>query len=1186
MWADDGEIDLDPITEEREPIVFAPGPAPARRYSSASHHGGGGLRRAASVGSTLRKVPGAPPHRRHSFHPSSSVQRSLGRVAFHDVRDTSDFVRPPNNGGGRKRPSFTGVAPAGSRRHSSGGSFEHGRRHSAASSGTLRRHSSSAKFFVVLLCLILSVMEAAAFDIYWNSPSAGCLRCKNASDRTTPAASAGLRVNAGQAFTGTNATEIVVFYKFGVWPQLSADTAGIPCWVHDAPPCSWNPWVNYTVVANGGVPQRANLSLHLAQVARDLDTYLPDLNSSAVAIVDWEAWRIPASMNYDTLSLYVRFSQKLVREAHPTWTNATRIKEVAAAEFNAAGKQFFLETIKLAKKLRPNARFGYYQYPMDNPSVNDAQEWFWEAVDVLAPSVYIHTPRLPVVNQSAIIAKPVEEALRLAALVGQGTPSGARPVVMPYIRAGCYGVWHPPIPGEAPPFMWNTGDLVASVMAPASMGVDGLIMWGSSSDVHNCSDCGVVERWLAGPAGAAIKRCVADRQACAAARCSGHGKCVDYEPSDPMASCQYESDSDAPSCICDPGYTGSACASRVHATITTTAAAPIILWPNGAPGEVPGAVGPEKYVNEHYYNVSSPELYPFLVPNADAALVVAPGGGYRDLAWDKEGLATAAWLNSIGVSAFLLKYRVPARPAAGGLPPHWAPLQDAQRAMGVVRARAAAYGLNASRIGFAGFSAGSNLAAHLSTTGWRTRIYAPVDAADRLPCRPSFTVMNYLWDAIAANRSSLTPEFAVDADTPVSFLCQAEDDPVAPCENSLVYYMALRRNRVPSSEIHVYPHGGHGYGLCPKSEYEVCSWPARAATWMKKQLAIGNATIGGVLEEGPACTTADSETSGGDDLKVFAFHSHHAGETWKQFDYSVVTTVGASSDLTTTDSGLVAFVHAHGARVAQVVGCGYWLRGGVCVAEGTCPGDITSSASRAAWVAAVVANATAKGVDEISLDIEGHHCHDVVERRPYITKLVNETRLAFRAARPGGRVSFCSLVSRSKAFDTLALSEAADALVVMAYVYSLPAVNDSMTEFLALGVEPGKLVFAFAWYGRDVACVAGTDPRASARCRADATAGSVRSPHYADIVGTLLPQSTTGRVWDPETSSPFFSYLDGNRTRQVSYDDPSSLRLKYTAARSLSISGVGMWEADYLYPDQGDNGKAAQAMWDAFKLPK
>lgn len=164
----------------------------------------------------------------------------------------------------------------------------------------------------------------------------------------------------------------------------------------------------------------------------------------------------------------------------------------------------------------------------------------------------------------------------------------------------------------------------------------------------------------------------------------------------------------------------------------------IPLWPAGhVPNETAGFPGPESRKGndgegcgvqhntpcDHVYNVSVPTLTPFLVTNGTgAAVVIAPGGGYRDLAWGKEGLDVAHMYNALGVSAFVLKYRVPARPPVPGLPHWWAPLQDAQRAVGMVRAGAAKWNLDPNRIGFTGFSAGGHLTGHISTA-WQERIY-------------------------------------------------------------------------------------------------------------------------------------------------------------------------------------------------------------------------------------------------------------------------------------------------------------------------------------------------------------------------------------------------------------------------------------------------------------------------------
>jgi acetyl esterase/lipase len=200
---------------------------------------------------------------------------------------------------------------------------------------------------------------------------------------------------------------------------------------------------------------------------------------------------------------------------------------------------------------------------------------------------------------------------------------------------------------------------------------------------------------------------------------------------------------------------------------------PLELWPADAPppGENGFVCGPERLIvtpgefadSARYYNVSRPTLTPFLVANGSgAAVVVAPGGGYDHLAWWDEGTRVAAKLNAGGVSALLLKYRVPLRPpAAPDAPFAMAQLMDAQRAMGLARANAEAWGFNASRIGFMGFSAGGHLTAHVSTT-WAQRAYPRVDPADDLSCRPDYALLVYPWRLLgAANATAVSPEFNV-----------------------------------------------------------------------------------------------------------------------------------------------------------------------------------------------------------------------------------------------------------------------------------------------------------------------------------------------------------------------------------------------------------------------------------------
>eukprot|EP00750_Incisomonas_marina_P011515 INCI16384.3.p1 GENE.INCI16384.3~~INCI16384.3.p1 ORF type:complete len:270 (-),score=34.18 INCI16384.3:84-893(-) len=213
----------------------------------------------------------------------------------------------------------------------------------------------------------------------------------------------------------------------------------------------------------------------------------------------------------------------------------------------------------------------------------------------------------------------------------------------------------------------------------------------------------------------------------------------------------------------------------------------IPLWPGVAPGDHPGEFGPqvEQCLTANtsvadckdlsVYNVTVPTLTPFLVPNASSGVIVAPGGAYSILAFNREGTDIASWLNSIGVSAFVLKYRVPARL---DLPFGAAPLMDAQRAMGMVRHMAHGGklpGLNTSRVGFMGFSAGSHLTGHLNVE-WANRTYARVDEADDLPCRPDFSMMVYPWESVTQSPVNASPAQAsalnITKDTPPTMLIQ------------------------------------------------------------------------------------------------------------------------------------------------------------------------------------------------------------------------------------------------------------------------------------------------------------------------------------------------------------------------------------------------------------------------------
>lgn len=266
----------------------------------------------------------------------------------------------------------------------------------------------------------------------------------------------------------------------------------------------------------------------------------------------------------------------------------------------------------------------------------------------------------------------------------------------------------------------------------------------------------------------------------------------------------------------------------------------IPIWPHGAPDATPAA-GPEVDTTTskgqliagrpvvRLGNVSTPTmtLYRPKGENSGAAVVVFPGGGYQILAMDLEGTEVCGWLNSIGVSCVLLKYRVP---HSGPYPKSPQALEDAQRTMGLVRQHAAEWRIDPHRVGVLGFSAGGHLAAAISTH-YEHRLYRPVDAADRLSCKPDFAVVLYPGYLRKGREGlALNPDISVTTQTPPTFLLQTEDDTVAHVESSLAYYIALKNADVPV-EMHLYTNGVHGYGL-RRTALPVTRWPGLVATWL------------------------------------------------------------------------------------------------------------------------------------------------------------------------------------------------------------------------------------------------------------------------------------------------------------------------------------------------------------------
>lgn len=263
---------------------------------------------------------------------------------------------------------------------------------------------------------------------------------------------------------------------------------------------------------------------------------------------------------------------------------------------------------------------------------------------------------------------------------------------------------------------------------------------------------------------------------------------------------------------------------------TVSAAEPVTveLWPQGTPEPPKAELGPEKELARgdgvvRITNVTRPMLTIFRPeqPNG-TAVVVCPGGGYGILAYEHEGTQVCDFLVRHGITAILLKYRVPASPRE--------PLQDAQRALGIVRRRAAEWGLAADRIGILGFSAGGHLSIMAAFKG-RERTYTPDPAVEADDPTPDFVIPIYpAYLTKKGTDAPLLPEIVVPKQAPPMCLIHAHDDPWTAAGSALVY-LEYKKLGLPC-ELHIYAKGGHGFGMKANGQ-PVNEWPTRAVEWMR-----------------------------------------------------------------------------------------------------------------------------------------------------------------------------------------------------------------------------------------------------------------------------------------------------------------------------------------------------------------
>ena len=273
------------------------------------------------------------------------------------------------------------------------------------------------------------------------------------------------------------------------------------------------------------------------------------------------------------------------------------------------------------------------------------------------------------------------------------------------------------------------------------------------------------------------------------------------------------------------------------------------LWPGKVPDEA-GNIGAEKVVmspkldrkqvevtesTRMVTNVSRPTITIYRPPkdrDTSTAALICPGGGYWNLYWQLEGEEVASWLNSLGATGIILKYRVPRRPDEPKGEPARRPLQDAQRAVSLVRSKAGQWGIGPRQIGIVGFSAGGHLAL-ATATRFEKRTYEPIDDFDEVSCRPDFAVLCYSGYLKAKDKDELAPGLRIPAGTPPIFLAHGGDDIISDPRHSVVTYLALKRAGVPA-ELHVYATAAHDFGV-RRSDHPCSTWTQSCAHWLRHQ---------------------------------------------------------------------------------------------------------------------------------------------------------------------------------------------------------------------------------------------------------------------------------------------------------------------------------------------------------------
>ncbi len=283
----------------------------------------------------------------------------------------------------------------------------------------------------------------------------------------------------------------------------------------------------------------------------------------------------------------------------------------------------------------------------------------------------------------------------------------------------------------------------------------------------------------------------------------------------------------------------SCCIVQVKAEEATTASTnkqPLLIWPGMAPGETTTSLGEKLPAREtdvpiitRVEKIRTPSMEVFVPRNPNGtAIIILPGGGFIRVVPDLEGSEAAAWLNRLGITAFVLSYRT-SEVIPADEPKYLRPLQDAQRAIRWVRSNAEKWKIKADRVGVLGFSAGGQVASVLHTSA-STAAYQPIDSIDTLSFRPDFSLFIYPWNVVAPKTDSLMPELQFSKELPPAFIVHTSDDKSSAVGAALIY-AGLRKHEVPA-ELHIYETGGHGYGTRARPDSMIGTWTDRAAEWL------------------------------------------------------------------------------------------------------------------------------------------------------------------------------------------------------------------------------------------------------------------------------------------------------------------------------------------------------------------